>query len=1354
MMPKQSFYIYSLKKIFPILVFTLSIFATNTLLAHAVNYNWGTAPTIHWTVSGASTCTGTTNYPPSAGDGINGNWTVTDSGLGAGVHNAAGSITFNPIAAAPGTYTFVCTNGASGAMGSDTLVVSCPSGKTWDGSTCSSTVPPTVTLNAFTPPSITVGNTSSISFTSTNATSCTGTGIFGGSIGTSSPGATTPVQNTPGTFPQQATCTGPGGSASSVTQNLTVSCPSGTSWLGGACRCADGLYWNTGSSSCSACSNGGCSGTGGSPGTPYGSLTCNNGSSSVPVCTPPPCANGAIDAGTCKQCGSGLYWNTGTSACAACSNGGCSGPGGSQTDPLDALTCNNGGSPVPTCTPPPCANGATNPSACNVCPVSSGLYWNGTGCVPCGATGCSGCSASSASAFNGCTCNNGSATIPSCTSGVINGACNPTHYVCNEGNPVSTVDGGSSWTWTCQGSGTGHTDAFCSEAKPAGGACDTDHYSCVTGSSGAHYSSGSGYYSWSCTAAGGTDWCSEGAPPASAWLDGSTCSISSGSSCSGRASWTTSGIVGSVSVRNNLVEFSTDPAQIFGIPVTLNHGDNTLTIIDTASPSRILGTKILSVTCDSGAKLVWDGSSCVPAVLTATPNPCYIPMGNSTCSLTVYSFAGSEYSAFTQNADSGETRAVGTTTFTMDPTFGSAQTILLTQNIPSSGYFTLKSINIPILCEVGSSWSAGKCVTDATKPDLTVTGLTPSSSITAGSPASFTASVRNIGKDITAAKISGGGPTFDNFLQVATGPGGTGTITDSPTIKQINVVDDGTMTSGETRNLVFSYTFPTTGPFSVRVCADKSDRSDTGLVTEEDEGNNCSSPWTDITMVCPLNFDCSGGVPVPAVPTLTLDGSDPTYVSQTWNCVNPAAVSATMARSPAPGAGLIGTTGNNVPDVTGITASTTYTYTLSCFDAAGGAGRMIGQTIANVTTATALSISVVTTCTNGTTNPPTCNSCGAGTFFDGVSCVSSSICSRTTVDNFCYTATAKNGIVEAGEECDGGPDGTGSAGLSDASVQKCSSVGTITCKNGSHDAPGCGAAPGRVPHGSGSSEVAMCTNGAMQSSAPACHTCPTGQNYVGGNCITAICGNAVKEGAEECDVNDGVTSGKVCNAQCKLATIGAPSGPTSACQLPEYTTTCGGTKRLDILNSASTTMYTQNPYVSAYAFDPSAPDTYVFTCAYNSRSISQSRTASCAVMGSTNKFNIIVSPKTIQANTSVTVSWIAQNPNALCRIIARPVITKPTTKCNFSCILDREREAQRLTSILATTNTDSSDSFGSRSMNTALTSETSLGSGKAQGRKSVELKYSNLLIGSCAINPILDGNASRAKIQVAGDIEG
>lgn len=122
------------------------------------------------------------------------------------------------------TWTFVCYNAVSqSAQQSVTLNVCPASAPTWNGSIC---VPlPTVTLNPFSPSTILTGNSSSFSFSSTDTTSCTGFGIVNGNLGTNDASVSTGVINTPGTYTQSITCTGPSGSVTSVTRALVVDGP-------------------------------------------------------------------------------------------------------------------------------------------------------------------------------------------------------------------------------------------------------------------------------------------------------------------------------------------------------------------------------------------------------------------------------------------------------------------------------------------------------------------------------------------------------------------------------------------------------------------------------------------------------------------------------------------------------------------------------------------------------------------------------------------------------------------------------------------------------------------------------------------------------------------------------------------------------------------------------------------------------------------------------------------------------------------------------------------------------------------------------------------------------------------------
>lgn len=84
---------------------------------------------------------------------------------------------------------------------------------------------PTITLSEFSPSSIQTNQSSSITLNTTGATSCTGTGLFSGSVPVNPGTVSTGPMPTAGTYTQSVTCTGPGGSVTSPTRTLTVTAP-------------------------------------------------------------------------------------------------------------------------------------------------------------------------------------------------------------------------------------------------------------------------------------------------------------------------------------------------------------------------------------------------------------------------------------------------------------------------------------------------------------------------------------------------------------------------------------------------------------------------------------------------------------------------------------------------------------------------------------------------------------------------------------------------------------------------------------------------------------------------------------------------------------------------------------------------------------------------------------------------------------------------------------------------------------------------------------------------------------------------------------------------------------------------
>ncbi len=128
-------------------------------------------------------------------------------------------------------------------------------------------------------------------------------------------------------------------------------------------------------------------------------------------------------------------------------------------------------------------------------------------------------------------------------------------------------------------------------------------------------------------------------------------------------------------------------------------------------------------------------------------------------------------------------------------------------------------------------------------PDLTAGPVTPTS-VMVNTNNTFSSTISNIGTGDT-------GVSFKNLLQLATGPNGTGTVTDIASTTMSHL--DNTRSSRED----FTYRFTTAGTYYMRVCADKSSMSDTGVIDEGTTGgenNNCSGSWTMVTVT---NGECA-----------------------------------------------------------------------------------------------------------------------------------------------------------------------------------------------------------------------------------------------------------------------------------------------------------------------------------------------------------------------------------------------------------------------------------------------------------------------------------------------------------------
>lgn len=138
-------------------------------------------------------------------------------------------------------------------------------------------------------------------------------------------------------------------------------------------------------------------------------------------------------------------------------------------------------------------------------------------------------------------------------------------------------------------------------------------------------------------------------------------------------------------------------------------------------------------------------------------------------------------------------------------------------------------------CVAGTSWNGSVCeTTSVTEPDLIASAPTPNIA-TVNVARTFSTNISNIGGASTVN-------SFSNFFQIAPAANGVGTPVN------LDSASTTALASGATHAITSpSYTFTTTGTYSVRACADKTNPASTGTIAEKDENNNCSA-WTNVTV--------------------------------------------------------------------------------------------------------------------------------------------------------------------------------------------------------------------------------------------------------------------------------------------------------------------------------------------------------------------------------------------------------------------------------------------------------------------------------------------------------------------------
>jgi hypothetical protein len=158
--------------------------------------------------------------------------------------------------------------------------------------------------------------------------------------------------------------------------------------------------------------------------------------------------------------------------------------------------------------------------------------------------------------------------------------------------------------------------------------------------------------------------------------------------------------------------------------------------------------------------------------------------------------------------------------------------------------------------------AASSSFTCAALPDLTASGITPTTAVV-GTPTVLSATISNNSPVST-------GRAFSSLFQIATDVNGSNA-------QDIGSFGNTTIGANQSQPAYLQnpgYTFPSVGTYYVRACADKVNAGDGGVITESDETNNCGA-WTPITVdyakpASPTNLQAS----------CSLDG---TSVTLSWN---------------------------------------------------------------------------------------------------------------------------------------------------------------------------------------------------------------------------------------------------------------------------------------------------------------------------------------------------------------------------------------------------------------------------------------------------------------------------------------
>ena len=259
---------------------------------------------------------------------------------------------------------------------------------------------------------------------------------------------------------------------------------------------------------------------------------------------------------------------------------------------------------------------------------------------------------------------------------------------------------------------------------------------------------------------------------------------------------------------------------------------------------------------------------------------------------------------------------------------------------------------------------------------LTVTSP-PAPDLVASAPSPTTATL-NIAQTYTSTITNQGNlatPTgFTNLFQISQSSTGASGVTDYPVAGMAAL-----LANGGNANTSKSITFPSTGTWYIRACADKDSQGGTGTITESNEGNNCSisTPWTAVTVNAPVITGTITGTNC-----IILKNASTCNSSVTWSTTNPIGVSSIT--KPVNVTLATGNTGTNVPLAVKYDFETFYlNNNTQTIDFVTVFSQCTAGTSYDGSKCAENSVGDPGICANGATNYPTCTTNDGGSCING-----------------------------------------------------------------------------------------------------------------------------------------------------------------------------------------------------------------------------------------------------------------------------------------------------------------------------------------------------------------------------------